>query len=50
MWFFGKIPHKYIYDNIETIVERIKAIDDGIIPLCSDRWRLLKPEFRCVGR
>lgn len=50
MWFFGKIPHKYIYDNIETIVERIKAIDDGIIPLCSERWRLLKPEFRCVGR
>ena len=46
MWFFGKIPHKYIYDNIDCIIEKIKAIDDGIIPMCSDRWRLLKPEYR----
>lgn len=46
LWFFGKIPHKYIYDGIEQVVEKLKAIDDGIIPMCSSRWRLLKPEYR----
>lgn len=48
LWFFGKLPHKYIYDSIDCIIERIKAIDDGIIPMCSDRWRLLKPEYRII--
>lgn len=46
LWFFGKIPHKYIYDGIEQVVEKVKAIDDGIIPMCSSRWRLLKKEYR----
>lgn len=50
LWFFGKLPHKYIYDSIECVVEKIKAIDDGIIPMCSDRWRLLKPEYRDLRR
>lgn len=46
LWFFGVIPHKYIYSSIEEAVESIKAIDDGIIKLSSDRWHLLKPELR----
>lgn len=40
------IPHKYIYNNIFEIIETIKAIDDGIIKINSDRWKLLKNELR----
>lgn len=46
LWIFGKIPHKYIYDNIDDIIKTIKAIDSGIIPCTSDRWKLLKKELR----
>ena len=46
LWFFGVIPHKYIYGSIEEAIETIKAIDDGIIKLSSDRWHLLKEEYR----
>lgn len=49
LWFFGKLPHKYIYNDIASVVERIKAIDDGVIPMCSDRWKLLIPELRHNG-
>ena len=46
LWLFGVLPHKYIYDNVAQVINCIKAIDDGIIKLNSDRWKLLKPELR----
>ena len=46
LWLMGKIPHKYIYNNVKEIIETIKHIDDGIIKINSDRWKLLKPELR----
>jgi hypothetical protein len=46
LWIMGKIPHKYIYNNIDEIIDTVKAIDDGIIKLNNDRWKLLKPEMR----
>jgi hypothetical protein len=46
LWLMGTVPHKYVYNNIDEIIQRLKAIDDGIIQLNSDRWRLLKPELR----
>lgn len=46
LWFFGVLPHKYIYGSIDEALEMIKAIDDGIVKLSSDRWKLLKEEFR----
>ena len=46
LWFFGVLPHKYIYSSIEDAVETIKSIDDGKIKLSSDRWHLLKEEYR----
>lgn len=45
-WFFGMIPHKYIYGSLEEAIETIKGIDDGKIDITSDRWHLLKKEFR----
>lgn len=46
LWLMGKIPHKYIYNNMGEVMRTIKAIDDGIISMNSDRWKLLKPELR----
>lgn len=46
VWIMGKIPHKYIYNNVDEIIETIKAIDDGVIKMSSDRWKLLMEELR----
>lgn len=45
-WFFGVMPHKYIYGSLDEALDTVKAIDDGVIKLTSDRWHLLKKEFR----
>lgn len=46
LWLFGVLPHKYIYNSLAEAIDTIKAIDDGIVKCSSDRWKLLKPEFR----
>ena len=46
LWLMGMLPHKYIYDSIEEILELLKDIDSGSKPMDSDRWRLLRKEFR----
>tara|TARA_Y100000310_G_C20133627_1_gene556980 strand:+ start:12 stop:548 length:537 start_codon:yes stop_codon:yes gene_type:complete len=45
-WMMGMFPHKYIYDSIEEIIDMIKGIDNGMVEIDSDRWRLLKKELR----
>lgn len=46
LWMMGMLPHKYIYNSIEEIIDMIYAINDGTKPIDSDRWRLLRTEFR----
>jgi hypothetical protein len=46
LWLFGVLPHKYIYDSVDDAIKTIKAIDDGIVKISNDRFKLLKPEFR----
>ena len=46
LWMLGMFPHKYIYNSIEEIVEMLYAIDSGAKEIDSDRWRLLRHEFR----
>ena len=42
----GVMPHKYIYNTLEEAIETIKYIDEGIIKMSSDRWKLLLPDRR----
>ena len=42
----GMLPHHYIYDSIESVVNMIKKINNGEKEIDSDRWRLLKKELR----
>ncbi len=46
LWMMGMIPHHYIYDSIEEVVDMIKSIDSGEKKIDSDRWRLLRKELR----
>ena len=46
LWMLGMFPHKYIYNSLEEIVDMLYAIDDGTKEIDSDRWRLLRKEFR----
>lgn len=45
-WIMGMFPHKYIYNNINEILNIIININSGNIILNNDRWRLLKEEYR----
>jgi hypothetical protein len=46
LWMLGMLPHKYIYNSVDEILEMLYAIDSGSKPIDSDRWRLLRKEFR----
>ena len=46
LWLMGTIPHKYIYNSLDEVITTIKAIDEGIIQLTSERWKLLKMDLR----
>jgi hypothetical protein len=46
LWMMGMLPHRYIYDSIEEVVDMVKQIDCGDKKIDSDRWRLLRKELR----
>jgi hypothetical protein len=45
-WMYGVLPHKYIYSSIEEAIDVIKKINNGEKKIDSDRFRLLREEFR----
>lgn len=46
LWLAGMLPPHYFFNNIEKIVDTIKEIDYGKRALDTDRWRLLKQDYR----
>ena len=46
LWMLGMLPHKYIYNSLDEIVEMLYDIDNGTKEIDSDRWRLLRKEYR----
>ena len=46
LWMMGMLPHHYIYDSIEDVVDMIKKINNGGKEIDSDRWRLLRKDLR----
>lgn len=46
LWLMGTIPHKYIYNSVDEIIDMLKKINSGEVAIDSPRWRLLKPEYR----
>tara|TARA_Y100001938_G_C8101556_1_gene442173 strand:+ start:11925 stop:12461 length:537 start_codon:yes stop_codon:yes gene_type:complete len=46
LWMLGMLPHKYIYNSLDEILNMLYAIDNGKKQIDSDRWRLLRKEYR----
>ncbi len=46
LWLMAIMPHKYIYSSLSEAIDTIDAIDNGMVKMSSDRWKLLKPEYR----
>lgn len=46
LWLMGMIPDHYFYDSLEDALEMIYRIDHSDVKIDSDRWRLLKEEYR----
>ena len=46
LWMLGMLPHKYIYNSLDEGIEMLYAIDNEDKPIDSDRWRLLRKEYR----
>jgi nucleoside 2-deoxyribosyltransferase len=46
LWILSMIPHKYIYSTLDEAINTVKAIDDGVVKMSSDKWRLLTPDLR----
>lgn len=46
LWLWGMFPQKYIYDSVDDIVSMLRNIDSGKQLMDSNRWRLLKKEYR----
>ena len=46
LWMLGMFPHKYIYNNVDEIIDMLYAIDKEDIEIDSDRWRLLRKKYR----
>jgi hypothetical protein len=44
LWLLGALPHKYIYDDIDSAIKMLKNIHTGKTPIDSDRWRLLRKD------
>lgn len=45
-WVLWTIPHKYIYSSLEEVYKVLDEIDSGKRAIDSDRWKLLKKNFR----
>lgn len=46
LWLLGIVPHRYFYDSVSEIFEKIQKINSGEEGIDSDRWRLLIDELR----
>jgi hypothetical protein len=46
LWVFGMMPHKYIYESPEHIIETLYKLDSGELEMDSLRWKLLKKIYR----
>lgn len=46
LWLMGVLPPHYFYDSLEDALSMIERIDSGRREIDSNRWRILKEEYR----
>ena len=45
-WMYGVLPHKYFYSSIDDALQTLRDINDGKLTIDSERWKLLRKEYR----
>lgn len=45
-WVYWTIPYRYIYNSKEEVLSMLQRINSGEVAIDSDRWRLLREEYR----
>ena len=45
-WITGLIKPRYIYNNLDEVVDTLYKINKGEIEIDSNRWRILLPEYQ----
>lgn len=46
LWIRAMLSIKYCYNSLDEALNMIKKIDDSLVSIDSDKWHLLKPEYR----
>lgn len=46
LWLMGTLKPHYFYNSVDEIIQMLKKIDSGEKTIDSERWRLLRKEFR----
>ena len=46
LWITGMIPSNYLFNNIDEIISKLLSIDRGLEDLDTNRFRLLRKEYR----
>ena len=46
LWLVGLLKEKYIYKNVDEVIEMLRKIDSGEVVMDSSRWRILREELR----
>jgi len=45
-WIYGTLPHQYMHESLDDALKMLKGIDEGSVKIDSDRWKLLRKEYR----
>ncbi len=45
LWIMGMLPHKYIYNTFEEVLDKLAQINSESIEIDSSRWKILKKEL-----
>tara|TARA_R110002153_G_scaffold45929_3_gene129352 strand:- start:816 stop:1358 length:543 start_codon:yes stop_codon:yes gene_type:complete len=46
LWLLGLLPVRFFYDDLDSLLDMVKKIDDGTVEIDSKRWRLFKKHYR----
>lgn len=46
LWVYGTLSHKYFYKTLGNVLDMLYKIDSGTKEIDSNRWRLLREEYR----
>ena len=46
LWLYSLVPHRYMYNNLDEVIDVLCQINNGSVQIDSKRWKLMKEEYR----